>query len=137
MTFDDLPLYEAIYDTKRDHPKLPGDPVISSDRDDVMRAVCEYLPIPCRYSVDDIMRAWVQYRKSGGNSELTVRVAKMHGRRCFMRGRGKGECSSLVHLDRIVPGCRGGEYTVENCVLLCSTHNVSRGGRSIEEYLSP
>ena len=83
-----------------------------------------------------MIHAWVGYRKNGGRNDLLIRCAKFHGRRCFFGARGLGECSDDIDLDRIIPGSRGGEYTVENCFLACSRHNRQRGDRSIEAYLA-
>ena len=54
-----------------------------------------------------------------------------------MRGRVAlgSPCSEELHLDRIIPGSKGGRYVVENCMLTCTKHNISRGDKSIEDYL--
>jgi len=53
---------------------------------------------------------------------------------CFYQGKLTTQCSREVDLDRIKPGKRDGQYTIENTVLSCSRHNRSRGGKEVEQF---
>ncbi len=141
MTFDELPLYEAIYDVVEDARNSESSDSPGSDAwiDDMGEARCREiqcrLPIGAPFSQSQMMTTWVKFRKAK-NAALTVEVARAHGRVCFYRGRGKGECSGVINLDRIIPGSEGGKYTVENCMVACGRHNVERQDKSIEDYLA-
>ncbi len=52
-----------------------------------------------------------------------------------MRNRGRGECADDIHLDRLVPRASGGSYTIENCVIMCSKHNMEKHAKPLTEYL--
>jgi hypothetical protein len=141
MTFEDLILFEAVHDVYQEveNPRSSDWLMVEEKRDELCRLIRSRLP----YDQEHLLRAWDQYGKSQkaeiGNElkklALTVIVARTHGRRCFFANRGKGACSNDVSIDRIVPGSRGGRYTVENCVLVCGSHNSQRGDKSVEEYL--
>lgn len=143
MTADELPTFIAIYRVERliDERRTAGEdlPPFGSDdwlidparRADLLSMIQSFL-VPD----ESLLRNYIRYRKSGDKRlRLMVEVAIAHGATCFFRGRGRGECSDEVDLDRIVPGSRGGEYTLENCQIACSRHNRERGDRTIEEYL--
>ena len=136
MRFDELPLYEAIYHVRREIANPGSDDWPHKRREELCRMIQQHLPIGAPFSMDQMVDAWLRFRKSpASKTELTVQVAMAHGRTCFMRGRGKGECSDAIDLDRIVPGSRAGQYTVENCMVMCSYHNRQRNDRSLEEYM--
>ena len=42
-----------------------------------------------------------------------------------------------AHLDRVVPGVQGGEYTLDNCVLACPPCNRRKSGRTPDEARMP
>ena len=85
--------------------------------------------------------AWRQFRKTPTSYDdkkkldIIVELCERNGPTCFYSDRGLGDCSDDVHLDRIRPGSRGGEYTIANCVLSCGRHNTMRGDKAIEEFL--
>jgi len=143
MTFDDIPLLEAIYDLRRemeDDGECPGSDSWTSDEEkrvELTRRLLGKLILNVNQRMID---AWIGFRKASDadgrkKSELIVEVARAHGSRCFYADRGLGECSNDVDLDRIVPGSRGGKYSVENCIISCGRHNRSRGDANIENLL--
>jgi hypothetical protein len=142
MTFDELPLYEAVYDVYRlvDNPR--SDRWLTADSEVLCRSIQDHLPIGHPYTMPQMLDAWARFGKSGtveGGAkklELLVTIARLHGRKCFWADRGLGECTSEITIDRLLTGSRGGQYTQENCVLACSFHNSQRNDRSIEDYLS-
>jgi len=143
MTFDELPLMEAIYDVRREmeaENECPGSDTWTSDETKRIELTQRILT---RFSLNvdqQMIDAWIKFRKSSDadgkkKAEWIVEVARAHGNRCFYADRGLGECSNDVDLDRIIPGSRGGKYSVENCVISCGKHNRSRGDASIEDLL--
>ncbi len=86
------------------------------------------------YSRDKVIDVWLAIRKNPKN-QLKCRVSLTHSSRCFYADRGLGACSDEVEVDRILPAGRGGQYTLENCVIACAFHNETRGDRTIEDYL--
>jgi len=86
------------------------------------------------FSIDEICRHRMAFRKNK-NTQTKVAVAIKHGSKCFWDGRGKGECSSEVDCGHIVADSRGGDMTIENCMIECSSHNRQRGVLTIEEYM--
>jgi len=140
MLFDELPIYTAIYHLKRDGRNgLPADPQTDRERELVADSIHSYLHAANKYgvfSMDQLLAAWRDYRKSaGGKAELAVRLAENFGGQCFYGPRRPTPCSPVVSVDRLVPGSRGGKYTVRNCVLACKFHNSERGDKPIEDYL--
>lgn len=144
MTRDELPVYVAIWRVEQaiEQRRLAGEDLPSFGSDewliDPERRAQLLAMIQAELLPDEsLLKAYTRYRKSGDKRlRLMVEVAIAHGCRCFFAGRGKGECSDELDLDRIVPGARGGQYRVENCHIVCSRHNRERGDRSIEEYLT-
>lgn len=141
MTFADLPLYKAVYRVFMAVEKPGSDEWISQNAKTAYKLVLLQIVddeawteqgIP--YSQDRVIEVWRTLRKNL-TTRLKCQVASMHGSRCFYANRGLGACSEEVDLDRIVPEDRGGKYTVENCVVVCSFHNRSRGKQSVEEYV--
>lgn len=145
MTFDEWPLYEAICDVYRtvDNPRQEiWDHV---ERETLCRKILERFPLGSPWlslSADQIMKAWSSFGKVNiekGNpvkkGELIVAVGRIHGRKCFYADRDIGECTNNVSLDRLVPGARGGKYSVRNCVIACDFHNTHRRDTNIEDYL--
>lgn len=146
MLFSDFPMYEAIYEVRNqmiaagESPGTEAWYVDDEKRMEFCRRVVTQMVLD---SDQEILNAAVAFRK-GSKAEgteikkldLLMMVAKVHGRTCFYAGRGFGACSADVHLDRLVPGSRGGKYTVENCVVSCGRHNSMRSDRSMEEFLS-
>ncbi|MDX9861288.1 MAG: hypothetical protein RBS99_10265 [Rhodospirillales bacterium] len=143
MTFQELPLYEAIHDVYRLVRSPRSDEWMTLRAEELCRIIQGHLPIGHPFQMRQMLAAWSAYGKSpsSGNGslkklELQILVAKTHGRQCFWANRGKGDCSGEVTTDRLLPGARGGMYTVENCVLACSYHNSQRNDATVEAYLN-
>jgi len=141
MTFDELPLYEAIHDVYRLVESPRADHWLTIDAGLLCRMIQDHLPIGHPFRATDMLQAWAAYGKSQTvgqykKLELQVLVAKTHGRQCFWANRVAGDCTGEVTTDRLLPGSRGGEYTLENCVIACSFHNTQRNDRTVEIYLS-
>jgi hypothetical protein len=145
MRFDELPLYQAVYRGYQVTEKPGAEHWITTRAKEVYKLVLMDLVdqeawteegIP--YSLECVIEVWRSIRKSPDRKiERTCEVSLTHGSRCFYSNRGLGECSGDVHLDRLIPGSRGGEYNVRNCVIACSFHNQARGDQSIEDFLRP
>lgn len=139
MLFSEMPLHKAIYEARQEITNPGSDRWICESSEYLVRLVYAKLPLPMvgRYSPETVIAAYRNFRKRDeAKAGLVVEVANAHGSACFMRYRNRGECSDNVHLDRIVPGSRGGEYNVANCILMCSRHNCQRGDRTLEDYLA-
>lgn len=136
MTFDEIPLYVAVAAVREAQERPAAELVTDEQRHEICQLIRAQLPFDRHFDSDKMIHAWTRMRKSPGNKvAITVAVGQLHGWKCFMHGRGRGECSNEVNLDRVVPGCRGGEYTIANCMIMCSFHNCQRGDRTLEEYL--
>lgn len=149
MKFDELPLYCAIHRV-RERIKYTsecgqGDSVSSSfwERGEGAVELTKMIAEELVTTQNDLyVSAFVRYRKSqntdsDGQKKLDI-IAQLCSDtpECFYKNRGLGPCSDEVDLDRILPGSKGGEYTVANCVLSCSTHNRQRGDRDFVDYLA-
>lgn len=141
MLFDELPLYVAVHQVYTRVPRPGSDEWISTRAKAAYKLVLEQIVdnetwsdkgIP--WSMERVSRAWRQIRKQK-KCRLLCKVAAIHGSRCFYEHRGLGNCCPDVDLDRILPGNRGGVYTLKNCIISCSLHNRSRGDMPIEEFL--
>ncbi len=143
MTFDELPIYVAVDKASRAIEERIADgeglPLIGSDewiidprrRSELLAMIQSFLQPD-----EALLRPWMRYRKASNDKlRLMVEVATLRGTTCFFAGRGKGECSDDVELDRIVPGSRGGTYELANCMITCGRHNRDRKDRTIEAYL--
>ncbi len=142
MRFEQLPLYIAIYEFWQVCENRRSDSWLTTKSEDLYYAIGRRLKPNIHFDMDEILSAWSAYGKSANaegteqkKDELTVQVAQIHGSKCFYLYRGVGECSDTVSLDRIIPGDRGGRYTVENCVICCKRHNSARNNKSIEDFL--
>lgn len=140
MRLSDLPLLTAIKKVTLEIENPGAEHWTTNDekRRELCRMVKEKMAPDIEQQIIDM---FVRYRKSGTigkqkKLELLVEVAETHGAKCFYANRGQGDCADDVDLDRILPGSRGGQYTVENCMLACSYHNRSRGDQNVEEYLT-
>lgn len=143
MKFEELDLLCAVYDVRANMEaagEQPGSEYWTTDeekRTELTRRILQTLECTVQQRLID---AWIAFRKSPNvngkkKAALIVEVARLHGRACFYAGRGLGQCSEDVDLERLIPETRGGQYTVENCVLSCSRHNRMRGDTSLEEML--
>jgi len=142
VTFAEMPLYGAIHDVFRIVESPGSDNWLRPPAsEEVCRLIQAHLPLDSSFSSRQMLDAWMLYRKAPSINEalkkveLLVLIGRVHGTKCFFAHRDKGECSIEVSIDRIVPGSRGGRYTVENCMIVCSFHNSQRSNRFIEEYL--
>src|SRR5688572_4720756 len=122
MTFDELPLYQAVYRVYSAVEKPGSDEWISNSAKTAYKFVLMQIVedeawtsegIP--YSMERVVEVWRDIRKQV-KSRLKCEVSLVHGTRCFYADRGVGPCSGEVDLDRIIPETRGGGYTVENCM---------------------
>lgn len=144
MTFDDLPLFDAIYQLRTEMEAAGENPGSDSwtTEEDKRRELAKRILSKLMSDVDQrLIDAWIRFRKSGNangrkKSELIVEVSRMHGGQCFYRNRGLGQCSQDIDLERLIPETRGGQYTVENCVIACCRHNRMRGDNDLEAFLA-
>jgi hypothetical protein len=146
MTFEEIPLYEAVHDVYRtvEGPRSDVWLVDPQDKERLCRLIQAHLPLDSPFTSRHMLQAWAAYGRSRTANEqgekkleLLIQVARLFGKKCFYQGRGKGDCTAEATVERIVPGARGGAYVVENCVLACSYHNSQRGDRPLEDYLTP
>jgi hypothetical protein len=142
ITFNDLPLYMATYHVYQTVEKPGSDDWISSNAKSAYKLVLwqmvddeAWSDAGLAVSMEQVVRAWRHLRKVK-KLRLLCRVASLHGSRCFYADRGVGPCSDGIDLDRILPGSRGGHYTLQNCIVACSAHNRSRGDSFLEDYLA-
>ena len=142
MRFSELPLYCAIHRVRESIRKMSEEGSSESlsssywERGEgaieLTRMISEELVVGPNESY---IEAFVRYRKQGNVSQEKLKkldiIAALycHSQRCFYEGRGLGPCSEEVDLDRIIPGSKGGEYTVPNCIISCSAHNRQRGDK--------
>ncbi len=143
MKFSEMPLYEAIFDVVaemaggKEHPG--SDRWTHTESDEMYKRVVSRLADSGSVALtkSEAISAWISFRKKPEKKfPLIVKVARAHSRRCFWHGRGLGNCSDNVTLDRLICAVRGGGYSVENCVLSCGYHNSSRGDKTVEAFLS-
>lgn len=152
MTFDQLPLYIAIYKTREWIGTQPDLYTPSSEKwtgecerqlwalvmDELARDSSwprDSMP----WSIKDVADAYFVMRKSSkpdgcmdNKIVLTVKVALVRGRTCFWPNFGNQECNSEINLDRLIPG---DVYSLANCVISCTFHNQQRSNRSVDEYI--
>ena len=143
ITFDDLPLQEAVRKLFEDPDFIRTESLLieQAGREWVLQKVIANLPRQCigTYSFERILLSVNQFRKLNQEHLKKRLIILEHARKmtvpeCFYRGKVGTECSNEVDLDRVKPGKRGGEYTVDNTVLSCSRHNRQRGCKEIVEY---
>lgn len=145
MKFEELSLYDAIMTVREEMEaagESPGADKWITD-EDLRIAITQRVMRHLLKDADQaIINAWCTFRKGVNLApdlkkvELIVCVARIHGARCFYANRGRGPCSEDVHIDRLIPGSRGGQYTLQNCVLACGTHNTMRQDKPLEEFLA-
>jgi hypothetical protein len=140
MRFDELPLNVAVFQVFESVYQPGSDEWLSCRANEARGRVVELLlEDPARSvipTVLEVVAIWRGLRKAPESHRLKCAVAKRYGQyRCFYAGRGLGDCSDEVDLDQIIPAARGGRYTVENCLIVCSRHNRGRGCATIEDYL--
>ena len=143
ITFDDLPLIEAIRQLFVSENYIKSEATLISDagREWTLQKVISLLPheLAGKYSFERILLLVNQFRKLGkehaDKRKLILDHAKnMTKAQCFYFGKLSTPCSDEIDLDRIKPGKRGGFYTLANTVLSCSKHNRSRGCTEVEQF---
>lgn len=144
MRFDELPIYKACHEVHQEmeiRGEFPGADGWTSNDEQRVEITKRIMARLIEESDQTLLDCFMTYRKSSRvdgvrKLALIVEVAKAHGSKCFYANRGKGECSNEVQLERLVPGARGGIYSLANCVIACSHHNQMRSDTPIEEFLS-
>lgn len=143
ITFDDLPLIEAIRRLFEDKTYIKSEATLISDtgREWTIQRIISLLPheLAGAYRFEHILLLVNQFRKLNKIHANKRAIILDHAReqikpQCFYKGKVGTPCSAEVDLDRIKPGKRGGLYTTENTVLSCSKHNRSRGCIEVELY---
>lgn len=143
VTFDDLPLHESVRQLFDDPEFVRTESLLIEDagREWVIQKVISYLPRDHigHYRFERILLAVNQFRKLNQEHRKKRLIILEHTRKmtraeCFYKGKVGTECSNEVDLDRVMPGKRGGEYTLRNTVLACSRHNRQRGCKEVAEY---
>jgi len=143
VTFDDLPLQEAVRTLFGDAEFVRTESLLieQEKREWVLQKIIANLPHDCigKYSFERILLSVNQFRKLNQEHLKKRLIILEHARKmtsfeCFYKGKVGSQCSNEVDLDRVKPGKRGGEYSVENTVLSCSKHNRQRGCREVVEY---
>ena len=143
VTFDDLPLQEAIHKLFEDPDFVRSEALLISDqgREWILQKVIANLShdMVGTYRFEHILLSVNQFRKL--NKEhlakrlmILEKARNMQRAECFYKGKLSTGCSSEIDLDRVKPGKRGGAYTIENTVLSCSRHNRSRGSKEVEAF---
>ena len=136
MTFLELQLMTAVHRAELGG----GDPIDSQSRMEVARRVFRtfseiyqesYFP----FDVDAVVQSHYSYRKQK-EARVKAEIALSHGAWCFWLHRDKGPCSDSVDAGHLVAKSHGGELSVANCVIECSSHNRQRGNMTVEEYLT-
>lgn len=143
LTFDDLPLQEAIKSLFEEPAFVRSEALLITDvgREWVLQKVIANLPkdLIGRFRFEHILLSVNQFRKLNKDHIQKRLIILEHARNmkkpgCFYDGKVSTPCSNEVDLDRVKPGKRGGQYTVENTVLSCSKHNRQRGCKEVVDY---
>ena len=143
LTFDDLPLEQAIKKLFDDPDFVRSESLLITDtgREWILQKVIANLPKESigSFRFEHILLSVNQFRKLNKEHIQKRLIIIEHARnmkepKCFYSGKVNTPCSLEVDLDRVKPGKRGGEYTIENTVLSCSKHNRQRGCREVVEY---
>lgn len=143
LTFSDLPLQEAIRKLFDDRDFVRSESILITDvgREWVLQKIIASLPAELIgfYRFEHILLSVNQYRKLNKEHLAKRRIILQHAQnmrvaRCFYEGKVDSSCSNEVDLDRVKPGKRGGEYSVDNTVLSCSKHNRQRGASKVDSY---
>lgn len=143
ITFDDLPLLEAIRQLFDDPTYVRSELALITDsgREEILQRVISLLDhsLVGKYRFEHILLCVNQFRKLGKKSREKRLIVLDHAKKmkephCFYQGKVATPCSDEIDLDRVKPGKREGEYTLENTVLSCSKHNRSKGCKAVEEF---
>ncbi len=141
MLFSELPLYRAVFEVQKRVEQPGSDEWIRARAKQAYKLVLQQIVDDenwteqgIQWSMNQVLDVWMHLRKVP-KARMICEVAAMHGERCFYFGRNIGECSADLDLDRIIPGSKEGEYQIQNCLIVCSRHNRSRGDLGIAEFL--
>lgn len=143
LTFDDLPLQEAIKKLFEEPGFVRSESLLITDtgREWILQKVIGSLPqhLVGHFRFEHILLSVNQFRKLNKSHAQKRLIILEHARNmkkpsCFYNGKVTTACSNEIDLDRIKPGKRAGDYTVENTVLSCSKHNRQRGCKEVAEY---
>lgn len=143
LTFDDLPLQEAVKKLFDDPDFIRSESLLITDvgREWILQKVIGALPqdLIGHFRFEHILLSVNQFRKLGRDAVQKRMIILEHARNlrkpgCFYRGKVPTPCTNQIDLDRVKPGKRGGEYSVDNTVLSCSKHNRQRGCKEVVEY---
>lgn len=143
LTFEDLPLQEAIKKLFDDPEFVRSESLLITDagREWVLQKVIGYLPKEFigYFRFEHILLSVNQFRKLNKDHIHKRLIILEHARNmktpaCFYAGKVSTSCSTQIDLDRVKPGKRGGQYSVDNTVLSCSRHNRQRGCKEVVEY---
>lgn len=143
LTFDDLPLQEAIKKLFEDPEFVRSESLLITDsgREWILQKVISSLPqnLIGHFRFEHILLSVNQFRKMSKDSVQKRLIVLDHARnmkkpKCFYQGKVSTPCSIEIDLDRVKPGKRGGKYSTSNTVLSCSKHNRQRGCKEVEEY---
>lgn len=130
MKFSNALLNEAVWQAyqvlrnprSRQHLTDPGE---------LLQIVMQFHGAPFPYDPVDVLEEFDNFGKSRKNL-LIVKHGIRQRWLCFYSGRVRGECCDNCSLDRIIAG---GEYTLWNTILVCTSHNSSRQNQRIDDYL--
>lgn len=144
----DLPLNFAVYQLRKEIKEACQQPgsdqwlYYDQNREYIRNRVVEIDETLYDKTSDDVCHVFISQRKSGrknsdeGTRDQLLRLIKERGScECYWRHNFPGECSNDLHLDRLLPGNRGGTYEDKNVVISCGYHNISRGKKLIEEQV--
>lgn len=143
MRFDELKLNAAIYRVRqaleKDGEQLRSDTWYHERAVELCRAIAEELvternPYWLRTFESYGKQNYCDEAKTLRKNDIIAALYQAGQTACFYAGRGLGECSEDVDLDRIRAGA---EYSIANCIITCSKHNRSRNNKSLEDFLCP
>jgi hypothetical protein len=143
LTFEDLPLQESIKKLFEDPEFVRSEALLITDagREWILQKVISELPqsLVGHFRFEHILLSVNQFRKLNKANIKKRLIILEHARnlkkpKCFYKDKIGTPCSNEIDLDRVKPGKRGGEYSIENTVLSCSKHNRQRGCKEVVEY---
>ena len=127
LTFDDLPLQEAIKKLFEDPEFVRSESILITDvgREWILQKVIRALPqqLIGHFRFERILLSVNQFRKLNKEHLHKRLIILEHARnmkkpKCFYQGKVGTDCSNEIDLDRVKPAKRGGKYSV--CLLYTS-----------------
>lgn len=67
-------------------------------------------------------------------AKLMLKLVGKHGKLCWYCGHPFSSFNE-VHLNHIVPPCRGGKYVLHNLAIACEPCKGAKGQKSLQEFL--